>query len=76
MPTDVERYRDNFIDEINSAYLYRIAAEVEEDDRLSAVYARLAESEERHAALWEGKLTDAGAPVPDHQPELRSRILA
>ncbi|HEX6299374.1 MAG TPA: VIT1/CCC1 family protein [Acidimicrobiia bacterium] len=76
MPTDVERYRDNFTDEINSAYLYRVAAELEEDEVLSGVFIRLAETEEKHAALWEEKLTEAGAAVPDREPELRSRLLA
>jgi len=76
VPKDVDRYRDNFTDEINSAYLYRVAADLEEDETLSGVYLRLAETEERHAALWAEQLTAAGASVPDREPELRSRILA
>lgn len=76
VPADVERYRDNFTDEINSAYLYRVAAELEEDEVLSGVFIRLAETEEKHAALWEEKLTEAGASVPGREPELRSRLLA
>lgn len=76
MPTDVERYRNNFTEEINGAYLYRVAAELEEDEVLSGVFIRLAETEEKHAALWEEKLTDAGESVPDRDPELRSRVLA
>lgn len=76
MATDVDRYRSNFTDEVNSAYLYRVAAELEEDATISGVYLRLAETEERHAALWEEKLTEAGAPVPSREPQVRSRILA
>lgn len=76
MPSDAERYRAHFLDEINSAYLYRIAAELEDDPTIEGVYLRLAETEERHAALWEEKLKELGAPVPDRRPELRSRILA
>ncbi len=76
MPSDAERYRNNFLDEINSAYLYRVAADLEDDPTIKGVYLRLAETEERHAALWEEKLQEIGAPVPDRRPELRSRILA
>lgn len=76
MATDVDRYRSNFTDEVNSAYLYRVAAELEEDATISGVYLRLAETEERHAALWEEKLSEAGAPVPSREPQARSRILA
>jgi vacuolar iron transporter family protein len=76
MPTDVQRYKSNFNDEINAAYLYRVAADLEEDSTISGVYARLAEVEDRHANLWEGKLKEAGAPVPTRDPSMRSRILA
>jgi vacuolar iron transporter family protein len=76
MNSDAERYRNNFTDEINSAYLYRVAADLESDQTLSGVYLRLAETEERHADLWEEMLREAGEPIPSRQPELRSRILA
>lgn len=76
MKTDSDRYRKNYIEEVNSAFLYRVAAELEEDETLSGVYIRLAETEEKHAALWEEQLQAAGAEVPGREPELRSRILA
>ena len=76
MPDDHERYRQNFTDEVNGAFLYRVAAELETDDTLSGVYTRLAEAEERHAALWEEKLREADTRVPDREPELRTRLLA
>jgi vacuolar iron transporter family protein len=76
MDTDQARYRNNFTEEVNSAYLYRVAAELEQDETLSGVYVRLAEAEERHASLWEEKLIEAGATAPTREPELRSRILA
>jgi VIT1/CCC1 family predicted Fe2+/Mn2+ transporter len=76
MTTDARRYRDNFIDEINSAYLYRVAADLEVDPTISGVYVRLAETEERHAALWEERLETMGAPVPQRRPKARSRFLA
>lgn len=76
MPTDVDRYREFFTDEVNSAFLYRVAADLEEDETLSGVYIRLAETEEKHAALWEEKLEEAGSRVPSREADLRSRVLA
>ena len=76
MTKDAARYRRNFTEEINSAYLYRVAAELEDDETIRGVYLRLAETEERHAALWEEKLVEIGADVPSREPEPRSRILA
>jgi VIT1/CCC1 family predicted Fe2+/Mn2+ transporter len=75
MTTDTERYRANFIDEINAAYLYRVAAELEGDETLSGVYRRLGETEEGHAQLWEERLRQAGVEVPSRDPEIRARIL-
>lgn len=76
MRDDHERYRQNFTDEVNGAFLYRVAAELEADETLSGVYTRLAETEERHAALWEEKLRAVDARVPGREPELRTRLLA
>lgn len=75
MTTDADRYRANFIEEINAAYLYQVATELESDETLSGVYRRLGETEERHAELWEQKLRQAGADVPPRQPETGTRIL-
>lgn len=76
MDADHDRYRANFTEEVNSAFLYRVAADLEKDETLSGVYIRLAEAEERHALLWEEKLREVGAAVPAREPDLRSRILA
>jgi len=76
MKADLDRYRHNFADEVNSAYLYRVAAELEEDETLSGVYVRLAATEEKHAALWEEQLKAAGGQVPKREPDVRTRLLA
>lgn len=76
MHADHKRYQNNFREEVNSAFLYRVAAELEEDKTLSGVYIRLAETEEKHAALWEQQLETAGVTVPSREPEFRSRALA
>jgi VIT1/CCC1 family predicted Fe2+/Mn2+ transporter len=76
MKADESRYLDNFKDEVNSAFLYRVAAELEKDETLRGVYGRLAETEASHADLWARQLEEAGVAVPDRAPDLRTRILA
>ena len=63
----LSRYRANLDDEHNSAYLYRILADVEPDERLSRVYRRLAETEEKHVRFWEERLREASEVVPEHR---------
>jgi VIT1/CCC1 family predicted Fe2+/Mn2+ transporter len=71
----LSRYRNNLDDEHNSAYLYRVLADVESDERLSRVYRRLAETEEKHLRFWEERLREAGEAVPEHQVGWRTRVL-
>ncbi len=72
---DIKRYRENFLEERNSAALYRALAEHEKNSKLAGVYQRLAEAEEKHAAVWASKLRDAGADAPKFRPSLRTRVL-
>lgn len=72
---DVRRYRENFREEIDGAALYRALADLEPRGELAEVYRRLAETEERHAALWEERLRAAGAEVPPRRPSRRARVL-
>ncbi len=74
-PADLERYRRNLRDEVDGAALYRALARAEKDPNLRQVFERLAASEDRHIALWEQKLREAGAPVPAYRPSLRVRLL-
>lgn len=71
---DRARYRANLQAEIDGAALYRALAEIENSDALSAVYARLAASEEAHAALWRSRLRADGAVLPS-RPSWRTRVL-
>src|SRR5215211_1167716 len=71
----LSRYRANLDDEHNSAYLYRILANVESDERLSRVYRRLAETEEKHLRFWEERLREAGEVVPERRVAWQTRVL-
>jgi VIT1/CCC1 family predicted Fe2+/Mn2+ transporter len=72
---DIKRYRENLLEELNSAALYRALAECEKNTQLSDVYLRLAKTEEKHAEAWAERLRDAGAEVPEFRLSLRTRIL-
>lgn len=74
-PDDVKRFKSNYKDEVDGAALYRLLADAEKDPHLKEVFRRLAVSEERHLALWEGKLREAGAKTPSARPSLRVKML-
>ncbi|HET8787044.1 MAG TPA: VIT1/CCC1 transporter family protein [Candidatus Limnocylindrales bacterium] len=73
--TDIDRWRRNLQGEVDGALLYRAMAANAGDDRLAELYGRMADSEERHAALWRDRLTAAGAAATIH-PTIRARVLA
>jgi VIT1/CCC1 family predicted Fe2+/Mn2+ transporter len=72
---DVQRYLENLRGEVDAAALYRLLAEAEPRPDIANVYLRLAETEERHAALWRTRLEAAGVKIPAHRPSLRTRLL-
>jgi vacuolar iron transporter family protein len=77
MPTarDIERYRQNWQDEIDSAARYRAMADGEARPGVVTVYRDLAAMEEKHAAFWERRLADAGAPAGPRRIGCRTRVL-
>jgi len=73
---DVARWRANLQGEVDGIAAYRAMAEAEHDSPLATVYRHLAQTEERHASLWETKLRDAGAWSGMPRPSWRARVLA
>lgn len=71
----ISRFRANLVDERDSAHLYRVLAELESDERLSAIYGRLAKAEEKHTRFWEERLRKAGGVVPARRVGWRARVL-
>ncbi len=72
---DLARYRQSFKTERDAATLYAKLAEAESNPDLQKVYERLAKTELQHADLWETKLREAGAPVPEYRPGWRTVVL-
>ncbi|WP_231184306.1 VIT1/CCC1 family protein [Haladaptatus sp. DYF46] len=73
---DVERWRNNWQDEVDGAALYRAMAESESNPELAELYRNLAETEGEHADFWATKLDDADEPVGLPAPSRRVRTLA
>lgn len=73
--SDIERYQTNYRSEQESALLYQELAKAETNTRLAELYRRMAETEQRHAALWAERLRAAGQSVPTYVPGWRIRVL-
>lgn len=73
---DLQRYRANWKGERDAIFLYERLAAAEPNPGAASVYLRLANTEKRHAAVWEAKLREAGEPVGRLGPSLRIRAMA
>lgn len=73
---DVDRYRHNRQDEIDSATVYEAMADAESQSDIATVYRRLAETEREHAAFWAEQLREVGVEPADLAPSTRARVLA
>jgi VIT1/CCC1 family predicted Fe2+/Mn2+ transporter len=71
---DVGRYRANRQDEIDAAAVYRAMAANETSPELATLFARLAETEERHAGFWEEQLERAGVDPGPRKLTWRAKV--
>lgn len=72
---DIARYKRNLKEEVDGAALYRYLADAESSEELRDIYLQLAASEDRHKALWEQKLREAGVEPPDYKVSRKARFL-
>lgn len=72
---DIERYRQNYLVEMDGIALYRAMAAAETDRERASIFERLARNEERHAQRWAKLIQAAGGTVPQHRPSLRVHLL-
>jgi VIT1/CCC1 family predicted Fe2+/Mn2+ transporter len=61
---------------VDGVHLYTALSQSEKNPQLARVYAKMAESEEKHCRFWEKKLRDAGVHLPGRKPSLRSWTLS
>ena len=66
----------HFEDENDAAFLYRELAQAEPDTKRKELYQRLADVEDRHAAVWAKILTDQGHAPGGASPSGRARLMA
>ena len=74
--TDVERWLENWQDEVDGAFLYAAMAEGERRSAVADIYRRLGAIEGKHATFWEEKLRAARHTPRPRRPTGRARVLA
>lgn len=74
-PKDIARYRTNLQKEVDGVFLYRALSATEKNQKLAEVYDKLSASEEKHAAIWENKIKEAGATLPPRKASWRARTM-
>ena len=73
---DLHAFEHHWQDEADAAYLYRILADAEPDQKKKDIYSRLAEVEDRHVVVWSELMKIHGHAPRDFQPSGRARLLA
>ena len=73
---DLHAFEHHWQDEADAAYLYRILAAAEPDQKKKDIYARLAEVEDRHVVVWSDLMKSHGHPLKTFQPSGRAKLLA
>jgi VIT1/CCC1 family predicted Fe2+/Mn2+ transporter len=72
---DIQRWRENRQEEIDSASQYHAMVDAEPREEVADVYRKLAAIEEKHAAFWEERLRGAGIDPGRAAPSFRARAL-
>ena len=68
---------NSWIEEKQSAWLYRALAEAERDSRIADLFRALADAAEDQARTWEKAAASAGQALPaQFQPSARARLVA
>lgn len=73
---DLHAFEHHWQDEADAAFLYRVLASAEEDQKKKSLYLRLAEVEDKHVQVWAALLAKHGRQVRAHRPSARTRLLA
>ncbi|MDQ7011965.1 MAG: hypothetical protein Q9M29_09100, partial [Mariprofundaceae bacterium] len=72
-PSSSHSAMENWREEKQAAYLYRLVAQREQDEEKTRLFLALAQAAETQAAIWARKLQEAGIPFPG-ELELTTRI--
>lgn len=69
-------HHQNWWEEKNSAYLYKVMAESEKNILHKKLFLDLHDAAEKQATVWESRLGAEKQPKPTYKPNLRTRIVA
>jgi len=68
---------ENWSEEKQSAYLYRVMAAIEEGQANKRLFAALADAAESQSHIWEERMQREGAQIPEiFHPSIRTRFVA
>jgi predicted membrane protein (TIGR00267 family) len=73
---DLDEFEHHWQDEADAAFLYRVLASFEPDEKRRDIYTRLADVEDRHVKIWSELLARNGRRPSAHRPSTRARLLA
>ena len=73
---DLHDFEHHWQDEADAAFLYRVLAAAERDEKRRDIYTRLAHVEDRHVGIWADLLKQGGRAPSQHRPSARARVLA
>lgn len=73
---DLDSFEHHWQDEADAAFLYRVLAGAEGDEKKRSLYLKLAEVEDRHVEIWARLLGQHGRIVTKHRPSRRTALLA
>lgn len=73
---EIQRYLANWHDEMNSAALYQVMAEHEENDKMAEIYRRLSATERNHADRWAERLKSRDCKMPPFKLSWRTKVFS
>jgi len=74
-PTDLARYGQNYLIEMDGIELYRALAAAEKDEKRAEIFRKIVRAEERHAQRWIRLIQAGGGVLPAYRRSLRVRML-
>lgn len=72
----VSLWKEHIQEEIDAAFLYRVLAELESDEKKRSIYEQLAVVEDRHTAIWRDMLEKHDVHVGKETPSGKARFLS
>lgn len=76
MPTENNRWKSYWQEEVDAAYLYNALSSKTENETERSAFVKLSGIEDRHAAAWKKLLLDKGEKLPKAQPSLKAKLMA